>query len=193
MLTDASGHLPAMMPSFSIPGYARLYRDGALVGDSAQPARGAFLVPAESGDYRLEAFLACNTTYCAASNPTAYSSWTFRSAHTDGVAALPLIAVRYLPALDEFNRAAAGVPFAFPVEVETETGKTKTSTTSLTVEASYDDGGTWQAVRLRRVGNGWQAIVDNPDSGYVSLRATARDAKGNAVTQTVLRAYGVTG
>jgi hypothetical protein len=37
----------------------------------------------------------------------------------------------------------------------------------------------------------WEVSVPNPASGFVSLRAVASDRDGNAVTQTILRAYRV--
>jgi hypothetical protein len=60
---------------------------------------------------------------------------------------------------------------------------------SLTVQVSYDDGETWQRVVPRRTGSDWLALVQNPDRGFVSLRAVAVDADGNSVDQTIIRAY----
>jgi hypothetical protein len=37
----------------------------------------------------------------------------------------------------------------------------------------------------------WLAVIQNPASGFVSLRANAADQDGNTVTQTIIRAYQV--
>jgi hypothetical protein len=42
-----------------------------------------------------------------------------------------------------------------------------------------------------KVAGSYLAIFTAPKSGFVSLRTTASDSKGNAVTQTVIRAYGL--
>ncbi|GII62522.1 serine protease [Sphaerisporangium krabiense] len=115
------------------------------------------------------------------------ASWTFRSAHTDEYATLSLPAVRYAPAgLDASNRAAPGSVTRIPVTVDGGT------LTTLTVEASFDDGKTWRALQLRRDGKGWSTSVTNPSSpGFVSLRATGEGPDGVQVKQTITRAYAV--
>jgi hypothetical protein len=60
----------------------------------------------------------------------------------------------------------------------------------LTAQVSFDDGETWTAAPLVRTGNTGVVFVHHPaGSGFVSLRMTAADVQGNAVTQTVIRAY----
>jgi hypothetical protein len=62
-----------------------------------------------------------------------------------------------------------------------------------TLSVSFDDGSSWVPLSLHRTADGrWTADVKAPKSArYVSIRGTAKDDKGNTVTQTVLRAYGV--
>jgi hypothetical protein len=62
---------------------------------------------------------------------------------------------------------------------------------SATVSVSYDDGATWVAVPTTEQHGQYTATVRQPKgvSGFVSLRATAVDSKGNTVTTTVYRAY----
>ena len=58
------------------------------------------------------------------------------------------------------------------------------------VEVSYDDGKTWQRVRLTRDHGRWQATVDHPRGAqFVSLRASVADRVGNSHKVTVIRAY----
>ena len=59
-----------------------------------------------------------------------------------------------------------------------------------TVQASFDDGKTWQAVRLDRNGDGGTVHLRHPKGhGYVSLKATAANSTGNTVDETIIRAY----
>ncbi len=73
-----------------------------------------------------------------------------------------------------------------PVRVDVQEGSAAARNRSLTVEASFDDGKTWQRVSVRD----GEAELRHPNrAGFVSLRATAVDRSGNTVTQTVIRAY----
>ena len=61
------------------------------------------------------------------------------------------------------------------------------------LEVSYDDGATWAAAPVQCEGERFTAVLDHPSTGsYVSLRAAVQDANGNAVEQTIIRAYGLT-
>ncbi|MDX3098447.1 S8 family serine peptidase [Streptomyces sp. ME19-03-3] len=63
---------------------------------------------------------------------------------------------------------------------------------TVTLEVSYDDGATWGKTTLRQSGDGWKVRFDAPSRArFASLRTTARDTKGNYVTQTVVRAFGL--
>jgi len=59
------------------------------------------------------------------------------------------------------------------------------------VNASYDDGKTWQPATVVSDGAKWKVTVNHPATkgGYVSLRVTAEEPNGNSVEQTVIRAY----
>ncbi|RSN01278.1 serine protease [Streptomyces sp. WAC 01325] len=60
------------------------------------------------------------------------------------------------------------------------------------LELSYDDGLTWHRQPLKRASGGWTAALKAPRSAsYVTLRATARDNQGNAVRQSITRAFGL--
>jgi hypothetical protein len=102
------------------------------------------------------------------------ATWNFRP--STGPLVLPT--VRFSPVLDDHNAAPAGAPFAIPVAVD--------RSTSLSVDASYDDGVTWWPTLVL----GGVALVWHPrTAGFVSLRAHARDTAGNTVTETILRGY----
>ncbi|MDH6464771.1 subtilisin family serine protease [Micromonospora sp. A200] len=166
-----------------------LYRNGVKVGDANQTPW-VWNVPAETGDYRLAATFRSDPAFTLSTVVDA--EWTFKSGHVgDGeLVKLPMTAIRYTPELDIDNRAPAGRMFAIPVSLDRQVGAAPGQTTALTVEASFDDGKTWQPLTVRRSGEKAVASVRNPaGTGFVSLRAAATDTSGNTVKQTVIRAY----
>jgi subtilisin family serine protease len=169
--------------------------ESVLLRDGREVARGDFpgavyvpVMPVEDATYTFRT----NADRPFSRLSTVVSSeWTFRTGHVAGEepAALPLLAVRYAPNLDDHNAAPAGRKFRFPVYVQrngAETGSVNTPK----VEVSYDDGKSWRAVRLDRKGAQWQATVEHPRGAeFVSLRSTVSDKDGNKATQTIVRAY----
>ena len=59
------------------------------------------------------------------------------------------------------------------------------------VQVSYDDGATWRPTPLVTAVNGKSyTILTHPKGAkFVSLKASAADANGNTVDQTVIRAF----
>ncbi|MFC4022053.1 S8 family serine peptidase [Micromonospora sp. GCM10011542] len=167
-----------------------LYRNGVKIGDEASQTPSVWQVPAETGDYRLAATFHSDPEFTLSTLVDA--EWTFKSGHVaDGeLVKLPLTAIRYTPELDIDKRAPAGQLFAIPVSLDRQVGAAPGKTRSLTVEASFDDGKTWQQLTVRRSGEKAVAWVHNPTgTGFVSLRAAAADTSGNTVKQTIIRAY----
>ncbi|GAA1890663.1 hypothetical protein GCM10009736_68640 [Actinomadura bangladeshensis] len=123
------------------------------------------------------------------------TEWSFESHHIDWVEqTLPLHLLRLaVPGLNDANAAAPGSQLRMPVTVQPVGDLPAPEITALSVEASYDDGGTWQAASSAKENGAWTAIVTNPDApGFVSLRVKATDSDGNTVTQSFIRAYEVT-
>ncbi len=168
-------------------GTTELLRDGEPVGSSEFPGGGRFELPPQAATYTLR------TTATADSGVSTSVSgeWTFRSSHVDGEtpAVLPLLAVRFAPELDSANAAPRG-KFRFPVYVQRNGSARPGPVDTPAVEVSYDDGTTWSPVRLTRDGARWVASVDHPaGASFVSLRAAVADRDGNAVKETIVRAY----
>jgi hypothetical protein len=62
------------------------------------------------------------------------------------------------------------------------------------VQASFNDGTTWQTVPVTPHGSYWLAHVPAPASGaFVSLRSIVTDVHGDSTTETIIRAYRVDG
>ncbi|WP_433131146.1 hypothetical protein ACQPWW_09560 [Micromonospora sp. CA-240977] len=187
---DRAGHAGSHVPTTS--SRTALYRDGELVGEFPQSGGGSFTVPPETADYRIEV---ADTRSAGDLTTRLSAAWTFRSGHVAGEqpVRLPLSAVRFTPALNADNAAPAGRAFDLPVTVGGQPGAPAPKTTRLTVEISYDDGATWSTASLRATAAGWTATVRHPAGpGYASLRATATDAAGATLTQTIIRAYRLT-
>ena len=60
------------------------------------------------------------------------------------------------------------------------------------LEVSFDEGKSWRTVPLSASsGAWWTADFGAPKRGAVSLRLSGHDGRGNAVRQTIIRAYGL--
>lgn len=76
-----------------------------------------------------------------------------------------------------------------PVSVHPLPGRAAGRPRDLSVEVSYDDGATWAKAEVRHS----EVVLRHPNGdGFVSLRAKSTDLSGNAVEQTVIRAYRIT-
>jgi hypothetical protein len=179
--SDSAGHGGYVGPdndSFGDQGQTRLYADGRLLGRTDTPGLGTFEVPAKPTKYRLVTDVTRTLPELPLSNKV-IADWTFRS--TAGQSKLPLPTVGFDPQLDLQNSTPAGRTFTFPAT---------SSDTLESVEASYDNGATWHAAALRKSSSAWSATVQHPRTAtFVSLRATAKDARGNKAVITVLQAY----
>ncbi|TWP49543.1 S8 family serine peptidase [Lentzea tibetensis] len=169
-----------------------LYRGDTVVSESPYQGYIYTPVPAERTAYRLHAEAARDGISELSTKITA--DWGFTSGHAAGDqrAVLPLLAVRFAPTLDIENRARAGNAFTFPMYVQRNGSDQVTDVKAPVVQVSYDDGAKWQPAHLVRIGDRWLVTVKHPkDAKFVSLKAQARDASGNTVDQTIIRAYGL--
>ncbi|WBB67656.1 hypothetical protein [Micromonospora sp. WMMD812] len=191
MYGDAAGRPRVPFPyDGTDTGSISLYRNGALVRTEPTPDTARFDIPDEPATYRLVAETNRAAEWWPLSTKVS-ATWSFRSSTEDEAKALPLLTTRFDPAVDLRNRAPAG-PFTFPMYVERQ-GDDRVKLTSLTVDVSYDDGGSWQPATVTPAGNHWTVGVASPATGYASIRAKATDTDGNTVEQTVLRAYQIGG
>ncbi|NUP80772.1 MAG: S8 family serine peptidase [Nonomuraea sp.] len=161
--------------------------NGKLVGEIAAPASGTFEnVPPEPGVYRLATSVVRADAFDLSTRIDA--EWTFRSAHVGGdqPAALDVIFLRFLPRLEADDSAKAGRVQLVPLHLQDQRGATLRPK-RLTAEVSYDEGKTWRQVPIVPA---QMAKLSHPkNASTVSLRASATDADGNTVKETVIRAY----
>lgn len=119
------------------------------------------------------------------------ATWTFTGGPFENYEGPALLSVRVHGDFDQLDRAPAR---AFPLRVGVErTDGVPPKGTTLDLRASFDEGRTWRTLTVTRTGAGFRAVVPKPPAGaaFVSLRASASDADGNRVEQTVVRAYGI--
>ncbi|MEU5196292.1 S8 family serine peptidase [Streptomyces scabiei] len=163
-----------------------LYVDGKPVGSSALGGYGTFDVPAAKSSYRF-VLDARRTAEWAAYSTGTHTEWSFASAHTNQRTALPLLSVDYdLDGLDLLNQAESKWKAKLGLSVRDQ--RSSITAHELTAWVSYDDGASWKEVEVR----GGKAKLKHPQGAeFVSLRVRAADRDGNAVDQTVVRAFGL--
>jgi subtilisin family serine protease len=165
-----------------------LTRDGADVPGEGSEGGMLYAVPAGDSTYKLSVVADRGAPGTLSTHTEV--AWTFGSAHVTARTRLPLSVVRFNPPVDRFSTAPAGVTFTVPVTVAQAPGSSAAACASLAVQVSYDDGATWAAAPLRRERGGMVTVLKHPaGAGFVSLRATSTDTKGNKVEQTVIHAY----
>ncbi len=181
---------------------SRLYRDGVLLTSSSALAAST-QVPAAESTYRLEADFDHDGTLFGLSTH-ASSAWTFRSAGTGGSTVLPLVDLDYTNVvrdgsgqrlLDLANTAPDDTAVNLIVRAGHQLGSQAPAVRTVRVWVSFDDGTTWRPAGARRVtGETFAASYRHPHlrkDGFASLRVSAVDPDGNAVEQTLIRAYRV--
>jgi hypothetical protein len=173
-------------------GRLTLRKDGEII-DETDAAAAPFLfssVPSEPAQYQFEADVVRSTAISDLSTRVT-ASWTFRSQHVDDtvVQLLPLPTMRFYPPLDEHNESAAA-SLVMPIRFERPVGAPAPRITRAAVAASFDDGATWANLPVVLLGDQAFAVIDHPPgTTHVSLRGSAADVDGNAVEQTIIRAY----
>jgi hypothetical protein len=192
----------------------RLVRDGNEIQADRSRGYPRFPLAPEPATYRLDLVERQRAADVRVLAPRVTSSWTFRSERpsagqlpaqylcrtpASACAFQPLILLRYQLGLDLLNQAPAGAPFEFQVHAGAHSGvPNPTPVLGMAVSTSTDGGRTWRPATVRPDGDGRFSVeVDHPPlgrtDGFVSLRVEAWDAAGGRVTQTVERAYGLTG
>lgn len=192
MAGDQAGHTGYSL--YDTSRVAFYYGDQKLVELNYPWSDASGIVPAAESTYRLEYSAERSAANGGFGLGTSISgSWTFRSGEVSGHAALGLSAFDFAPIVDQTNTGSLPV---LPMRLVRQPGATSSAVRSVSVEVSYDDGGSWRKVRLVRVGrDAW--VVPLPGGGrpkgegYVSLRASAGFADGGAVEYRVIRGYRV--
>ena len=172
-------------------GATRLYRDDTLLASGPEPFLFVPVSPA-AARYRLERDLDVDGLLELANRSR--TSWWFTSAGpTGGVGYLPLLEVdNQVRALDGRDGLPAGRAATVDLDVHRQEGAARSRVVATHLWFSTDDGATWTAAGLRRMGAGrYRAVLPAtrlPSGKYVSLRTWARDAGGSRIQQVLVRA-----
>ncbi|NEB77952.1 S8 family serine peptidase, partial [Streptomyces sp. SID14478] len=180
--------------SFGDVGGMQLKRDGETIGDSGWPF-GVFEVPADDAAYELS----LNTMKIGSRvwnrSPQTLTTWSFRSHLDEDVYSqgIPLLFPHLTLPEDGLKTLAAADGQRIGVTATGHAGYTPGDLTKVALSFSYDDGQTWTEAKTSRQGGRWSATVNHAGASgkQVTLKIQVTDSKGNAVTQTVARAYDV--
>ncbi|MFI5713600.1 S8 family serine peptidase [Kribbella sp. NPDC051620] len=168
---------------------SKLYRNGQLAGESEW--FGDLVVgdlPAGKASYKYVTSLD-RSSFLKQSSKTELS-FTFSSAESDKVQAIPLRTVGYQPAVDSKNTVRRSPVTVLPIQLTAQPGSTKLpAVKKLELKVSGDGGSTWKPATVVRTGSGYRAIFVTPKGGAVSLQAHLVDAAGNTTDQTTIGAY----
>ncbi|MGW6510231.1 S8 family peptidase, partial [Streptomyces niveus] len=169
---------------------AVLYRDGKKTAE-ADNAWTDFTVPSGAADYRLDLTTSRRSPEWAYGTATD-TSWSFRSGAAGGATTLPLLQLDYDVPVDAHNAVGRGRSHTVGLAVRAQDALPRPRGVTVKVEASYDDGKSWERATVKSRGSdGFSARIDRPDrlrgDAYVTLRVTAEDSSGSRVRQTVER------
>ncbi|MFD4035211.1 S8 family serine peptidase [Streptomyces sp. NPDC058637] len=196
--TDSGeGHSGAMPEDeYDTTSYA-FYQGDTLIKRGAGRAGYAWDLSPEKRPYRLLIDSVRDAEKWKTSTRT-HTEWDFVSgALPDGTqqADIPLLQLDYDVETDLAGDVRAGRSVEVGLEAGTQAwldGAVKATRASLSV--SFDEGGTWSEVQLRKSSSGtWTAKFTTPRKGAtsVSLRAHAEGPGGLAVDQEIIRAFGL--
>ncbi|MFG2600018.1 S8 family serine peptidase [Streptomyces sp. NPDC048462] len=193
---DESGDHWTYGGSFGDLGKLVLKRNGEQIGSSYDPY-GVFTVPDEDSAYELTQILekipSADGNWLRSTAAT--TTWSFRSRREPDVYSrgLPVLTPKYdLPA-DGMNTLPARGGIKVGLSVEGHAGYTPGAVTAAAFSYSYDGGATWTRAPVQQHKGKWTAVLDHTGAAgrQVMTKTALTDANGNAVTQTITRAYDV--
>jgi hypothetical protein len=169
---------------------AKVWRDGELLADLPDARQNVTTTPGDAA-YRVALTTARGGDDWQWGTRTE-TVWQFRSGNRPGPAPLPLLQVDYRVPTDLSGRVSGepGEPHVINLVLRHQDGLAAPQGTTLKVEVSFDEGGHWRPVWSAGRDTRYTALVP-AGKGAVSLRVRATDRSGDAVTQTIIRAYGI--
>ncbi|MFC9699232.1 S8 family serine peptidase [Streptomyces sp. NPDC056943] len=193
---DGSGDHWTFGGSFGDLGNLVLKRNGERIGTRVDPY-GVFEVPDEDSAYeltqKLDKILTGDRNWLRSTSAT--TTWSFRSHREPEVYSrgLPILSPAYDLPVDGLNTLPAQSGIKVGLSVEGHAGYTPGAITAASLSYSYDGGATWTQAPTQQVGGEWTAVLDHTGATgkQVMTKVSFTDANGNAVTQTITRAYDV--
>ncbi|MFE9993723.1 S8 family serine peptidase [Streptomyces avermitilis] len=171
-----------------------VHQDGTLV--DRRTGSGAYVwdAPADEHTYKVVTDTTLDPDRWKLSTK-GHAEWTFRSSATpdDRWTFLPLLNLAYDIGTGLTGDVRGGDRVPVGLFASYVTGAPDTGTIGAGhLEVSYDDGTSWQPVRLSGGTASWHGTLTVPGTAHhISLRASARDDRGGSVEQEIIRAVGV--
>ncbi|WP_405718072.1 S8 family peptidase [Streptomyces sp. NBC_00046] len=193
---DGSGDHWSYGGSFGDLGNLVLKRNGEQIATSTYPYD-VFEVPDEDSAYELTQNLEkVDTSDRNWLRSTAVkTTWSFRSHLEPDVYSrgLPILSPAYDAPVDGLNTLPAQSGIEVGLSAEGHAGYTPGAIEAATLSYSYDGGTTWTKAPTGQKDGDWTAVLDltGASGKQVTTKVTLKDANGNAVTQTITRAYDV--
>ncbi|WP_433293913.1 S8 family serine peptidase [Actinoplanes sp. CA-030573] len=166
----------------------KVYQDGTLVSTSDWASASLYPIPAGPATYTLD-LVASRDPAVFRLSPRSHTVWTVKSvpAAPGRVELMPVLQLDYRIGADLAGDVPGGRQSIGLAAVHLPGAAGAGTIAGATLSVSFDDGVTWRPVPVA----GGVASFTAPHHGFVSLRARAWDTRGNAVTQEVIRAYGL--
>ncbi|MFI6464628.1 S8 family serine peptidase [Streptomyces sp. NPDC050538] len=172
----------------------QVYRDGTLVDSRTSSGAYDWDAPADEHTYKVVTDTALDPDRWELSTK-GHAEWTFNSSATpvDRWTFLPLLNLAFDIDTDLAGDVRGGGRVPVGISASYVVGAPDTGTiVGSTLQVSYDDGKSWQAVKLGGAGAKWHGTLTVPrGTRYISLRASATDDQGGSVRQEIVRAVGV--
>ncbi|MFB4278080.1 S8 family serine peptidase [Nonomuraea sp. MTCD27] len=189
---SGAGHIGDTFLNSMVSNSLKLYQGDGLLGEAPYDQLVVGGLRPERLPYRLVSENSRGTWANPYSTATR-TEWGFTSeaGASGAVERLPLIQLDYAVDTDVAGKARRRADLTVvPSHLDGVAGAGDLRT--LTLEISYDDGTTWHQARLDRGRDGWRTRLDAPAGAlFVTLRTAAGDTRGNTVTQTITRAFGL--
>ncbi|KQZ67451.1 S8 family peptidase [Nocardioides sp. Root151] len=170
-----------------------LYENELLIASDDQ-AWGSYDVGQRPADYRLDLAVERTKDTTWEFSTRTDTTWRFHSERPgSGSADLPLLQVDYDTPAGLDHEVRAGSIGALKLSIGRVDAPHLARLADVRAWVSYDDGATWQRLGLLKWGkDGWRTLLRHSRTAdHVSLRVHAKDADGNSIEQTVMRAYGI--
>jgi hypothetical protein len=187
--TDAEGnHGSAYSDASGMATHLEVEADGTLAAETDNLPYGYAALPAGDSHVAIHFTTANPQSWNRLSTHTD-TTWAFPSSTTTEAVNAPVLVPDYDAATDLRNRVETGKHHRASLDLAiAHTDGSDSPVGDVTLDASWDGGGTWIPASVSTTGSGWHVVLPR-GTGFVSLRLHAADNAGSSVDQTVVRAF----
>jgi hypothetical protein len=187
-VTDAEGnHGPAYSDASGMATHLEVDADGTLVAETDNLPYGYAALPAGDSHVAIH-FTTRNPQSWNRLSTHTDTTWAFPTSTTTEAVNAPVLVPDYDAKVDLRNRVEAGRHHRAAFDLAIAHADGSDATVDVTLDASWDGGGTWIPATVSTTDSGWHVVLPK-GTGLVSLRLHAADDAGSTVDQTVVRAF----